>query len=90
MTTEWTEEQINDIVNECSSGDYQVDIFSRDFYINISLDSKVDGKWVSSRFDYVHHIFELRDFEDCEDEDAVREVFRDIIKEQVRENLVCL
>jgi hypothetical protein len=88
--TKWTEEQVNKILGNESQGGHLVDIFSKDFYINVTLDSKAENSpigWISSRWRYTHHIFTLQDFEECEDEDSIVDTFNDAIEYEVREML---
>ncbi len=91
--SKWSEDQINGAIGLETSAGLSINIFGKEFYINITVDSKQDYKigkmnyngWLSSRLRYEHHIFTTEDFDDCGDEGEINECFYDIVREAVKE-----
>ena len=87
---EWTEEQINGIIALKGDNGESIDIFR--LYGILFVGNTQEGLWdISKRFTgFVQHSvpIHLEDFEGCESEDDVHEVFNEEFRRSVMERLL--
>ena len=86
----WTEEQINDIIDERTKTKQQLDIFN--LYGVLYVGNTIEGQWdinkMFVKWSEGRLAISLEDFEDCEDAEEVRDTFLELLEERVKAKLV--
>ncbi|GAI08187.1 unnamed protein product [marine sediment metagenome] len=86
----WTEEQINVIVGERLKSWWLLDIFN--LYGVLHIGNTIKGQWdLKKKFMKLSEgrlSISLEDFEDCKDEEEVRDTFSELLEERVKAKLV--
>lgn len=86
----WTEEQINEIIGLKADDGASINVF--ELYGVLHIGNTTKGLWTLIKKFTKHGegrlAVSLGDFEDCEDDEEVRDTFSELIEERVKAKLV--